>query len=195
MARPHPANILRAPGSLIIDPVDPTLPYPYGGTLVGETRAVVLTQLGTGFRVQCEGLGEASDILEADGRWALSCFVRGWDDDAVQLLLPDGWAAGSSTQHAVFSYPAMARPGSSALGRARQVLYAPQNIEDAPAVVLYAGVPDWTDNAALAWARTEELGLPLVFEAFRDSTGRMLQVGRLADLSLGSTQAMGGMGM
>ena len=88
MAAGNASRILRAPGRLVVGPTDLRLSYPYGGTEVGKTRLVTLSSLGAGFRVECEGLGgEPSDILEAPAHYVFSCYLRGWDDDALEKFL------------------------------------------------------------------------------------------------------------
>lgn len=179
------SRVLRVPGRLVIDPTDLTDDFPHGGTLVGRTRLVVLKPLANPFRVESEGLGgDASDVLEGSNHYVFACFLRGWDDDAVALLLPDGYTQGSVTGHAVFSSPGLNAPGRSALGRARTLLYVPDNPVDAPAVLIHRGVANWGDGAELALQRQTELGLPLVVECVRAADGRILDLGRLPDLTL-----------
>lgn len=185
MAAGNASRILRAPGRLVVNPSDLSLAYPYGGTEVGKTRLAVLQSLGTGYRVECEGLGgEASDILEGPARYVFSCFLRGWDDDAVETLFADNHVAGDVSGHAVLREPFARISGSSALPRAVSLLYVPDDPINAPACLIYRGVPDFSDGAELAWQRGEELGIPLAVECVRGVTGKIVEVGRLADLSL-----------
>lgn len=178
------AQVIRGSGRLVVGPTNLSAAFPYGGTEVGKTHSCALLPLGTGFRVLDEGLGEASNVLEASNEYVFTCFVRGWDDDAVQLFLSDGQTQGSTTKHRTWSAPGSVTPGASALGRALKVLYVPDDTTHVPAVLIYRGVPQWQDGATLAWQRGEELGIPIALDCIRNSANRILSVGRLADLTL-----------
>lgn len=185
MVAGNASRILRAPGRLVVNPSDLTVAYPYGGTEVGKTRLVTLTSLGTAYRVECEGLGgEPSDILEAPARFVFSCFLRGWDDDAVEHFFADNFVQGAKTGHSLIREPGLRVGGSSALSRAVSLLYVPDDPIHAPACLVYRGVPDWNDGAEIAWQRNEELGIPLAVDCVRGTTGKIVEIGRLADLSL-----------
>ena len=185
MAAGSASRILRAPGRLVAAPTDLSLAYPYGGTEVGKTRLVTLTSIDTTFRIECEGLGgEPSDILEGPQRFIFTCFLRGWDDDAVRHFLSRNYVQGDQSGHAVFRAPNSRFGGASALGRAVSFLYVPDDPVHAPACLVYRGIPDWSDGAEVAWQRGEELGIPLAVDCIRGATGKMVEVGRLADLSL-----------
>jgi len=188
MAAGNATRVLRAPGKLIVNPSDLGLDYPYGGTEVGKTKLVVLTSHGTGLRVECEGLGgEPSDILEAPANYVFACMLRGWDDDAIATLFSDNAVAGGGavSGHALFREPHLRVGGSSALSRSVSLLYVPDDPVHAPSVLIYRGVPDWSDGAEAAWQRGEELGIPLAVECVRGATsGKILEVGRLVDLTL-----------
>jgi len=180
-------RIIRAPGTIIAAPTDLSDAAgtgEYGGTIIGSTRAVVLLPLGEPFQIECEGLGEFSDVLEGDNRYVASFFLRGWDRAAVQVLLSGGYAQGATTQNAVWSEPGTKTPGQSATDRASKWLYAPDDTANHPALLLYAGIPDFADGSEMAFQRTEELGLGIAVECLRDSSNRILSMGHLDDLSL-----------
>jgi hypothetical protein len=182
MAAGNVMRTIRAPGRLIADPTDLRVDYPYGGTELGLTRAVIVQPIGSPFRVESEALGEATDILEANNRWVVGFFLRGFDDDAISLLLSDFADVGAVTGHTHIRVPNRARPGASGLRRARKMLYVPDDPVHVPAVLVFRGVPDFEDGAQLAFQRGEELGLPMAVECMRDDQGRILEIGRLADL-------------
>lgn len=176
--------MLRAPGQLVVNPTNLGLAFPHGGTRVGSVRLVALTVAGQGFRVESEALGEATDVLEGPNRYVFACFLRGWDDDAVRLFLADNYRQGAVSGHAVFSEPGDSVPGSSALGRAARILYVPDDPVHAPALLIHRGVPDWSDNAEVAWRRRDELGIPLAVECIRSAAGKIVEIGMIADLTL-----------
>jgi len=182
MAAGNVMRTIRAPGRMVADPVDLRVDYPYGGTELGLTRAVIVQPLGSPFRVDSEGLGEATDVLEGPNRWVVGFFLRGFDDDALTLLLSDYTDKGAVTGHAHMKVPNRAKPGASALTRARKLLYVPDDTIHVPAVLVFRGIPDFEDGAQLAFQRGEELGVPMAVECLRDNQGRILEIGRLADL-------------
>lgn len=178
------SRTIRAPGRLIANPTDLSDSPTYGGTELGKTRAVALLPLGSSYRVECEGLGEASDILEGDNNYVFSCFLRGWDRDAIEVLFAGGYAEGGTTKHAVWSEPGTRTAGQSALGRAAIFLFVPDDTIHVPAALIYSGVSDFADGAELAFQRDEELGLEVGIVCMRSAAGKILSVGRIADLSL-----------
>lgn len=184
MAAGNASQVIRAPGRLIVAPTALNIPGVYGGTEIGLTRACVLQPMGSPFRIECEGLGDASDMLNRPLRYVFSCFLRGFDDNALALLFPDFVDVGTISGHAVYSAPGSKVPGTSALSRGRTFLYVPDDTINVPAVLIHRGIPDWSPGAALAFQRQDELGVPLTIECLRNSSGNSLSVGRLVDLSL-----------
>lgn len=184
MAASSAARIIRAPGRLVADPTNLTVAYPHGGTELGLVRLVIVQPLGSPFRVESEGLGEATDVLDGPEHYVFGCMLRGWDDDAVQTCLADHYTAGAISGHALFSAPGNAHPGGSAIPRAHAFLYVPDDVVNVPAVILYRGIPDWSDGAEMAMQRGDELGLAISIECLRNDDGHILQIGRMADLSL-----------
>ncbi len=179
------SRVLRAPGTIVINPTEAlTGTYPFGGTEVGKANLCALQPMEEQLRLVWEGTGETGEILEGPNRWIFACFLRGWDDEAIRLLMPDGWSIGDRSQHSVFSAPGLNLAGLSALSRAVKLLYVPEDPVHVPAILIYSAVPDWQNGAELAFRRSDELGLPMSFECVRDVESRILKVGRLVDLEL-----------
>lgn len=180
------SRVIRAPATVVVNPTSLTAGSSgdYGGLIVGTTRAVALVPLGEPYRVECEGLGEYSDVLEGNNRYVASFFLRGWDRAGVQHLLAGGYSEGATTRNAVWKAPGTKTPGESAVDRARVWLFAPEDPEAHPGLIIRSGIPDFTDGAQLAFQRQEELGLNMAIECLRDSSSRILDMGRLADLTL-----------
>lgn len=175
----NPCTVIAAPTSLTAGATGE-----YGGSIIGSTRAVELVPLGTPFRVECEGLGEFSDVLEGNNRYVAGCFLRGWDKAAVQNILAGGYAAGATTGNARWSVPGSRTPGQSAVGRALVWLFAPDDPEIHPALIIRAGIPDFSDGARVAFQHGEELGLAFTIECLRNGSGATIDMGLLADLTL-----------
>jgi len=185
MAAGNPARIIRAPGKLVVNPTDLTTAYPYGGTEVGLTKTVVVKPQGNSYLVSSEGRGEISDFLEADNRWVVGFYLRGFDDDALLLLHPDFAEVGEVTGHTSFRVPARAVPGASALPRARKLLYVPDDPINTPALLVYRGIPDFENNSDISFQRKSEFGMAMAVECLRDEQNRILEIGRLADMPPG----------
>jgi hypothetical protein len=179
------SRVLKVPGRLVANPQDLGQAFPYEGTQIGLVRSIVVQSIGLGFRVESEGLGAVSDVLTASQRHVMSCFLRGWDDDAISLLLPGHYTEGDVSGHARLDIPGPGtQPGASALSSAPSLLYVPDNPIDAPALLVRRAVVEWGDASEIAFARGSELGIPLTVECVQDATGTSLQIGRLVDLTL-----------
>ncbi len=186
MATGNSAKIVRAPGRLVVNPTTnlATGSFPNGGWAVGHVSQCRVQPLGTTLRVFSEALGEYTDLIEGNRRWVFSCFLRGWDDDAIERLLSDGYERGPATQHSSFAVPGNHEVGTSALGRAVRLLYVPDAPERVPAVLIYRAIPEMADGAEMLFQRNAELGIPLAFECLRDDDGRILHVGLIHDLPI-----------
>ncbi len=185
MAAGNVARILRGPGRLVIGPTNLSNAYPYGGTEVGKTTLCALQSFGTPFRVESEGLGEAIDILEGNKRFVFGCFLRGWDDDAVDKFnSSSNYSAGGTTQHAVLKEPGSKVPGETAIGRAVILLYVPDDLIHVPALLIYRGIATWPEGEDIKFQRGAELGIALTVDCLRDGNNLIYSMGRFADLSL-----------
>ena len=184
MAAGSVTRILRIPGRLVINPTSLAVAYPYGGTEVGYVNRVAVQNLGAGFQVKSELLGEPTDILESGNRYLAACFLRGFDDDAVELLFSDHHSTGSVSGHANLSVPGNNKPGASALDRAKRILYVPDGLLDAPALLIHRGVPGWPETGEVAFQRGEEFGFPLTIDCVRTTNGNILDIAPFADLTL-----------
>lgn len=185
MVRSDVARIVRAPGRLIVNPVQEfaTGQFPFGGAEIGRANACALTPMGKPYVVEYESTGNIGDILEASHRWLFTCFLRGADDDAMEQLLGD-WTTVGETQHRRFEVPGSNAPGASALPRAVRLALIPDDTIHSPGIVIYRAVPILTDGVKVAFTRSDEFGWSLAFECVADDTGRTLQVGRIADLDI-----------
>lgn len=183
------ARIMRAPGRIIINPTTAfaTSAYPHGATEIGFARACALSSLGVPFPIQNEALGSPTDILEPDQNYRFACVLRGWDDDAVQLMMAGGYAAGATSQHAVYAEPSNV-PGQSTItspnDRSVILAYIPDDVLNVSGLLIYRGIPYWTEGSSIDFQRTNELTLSLTVDCMRDGSGSILKIGRMADLVL-----------
>ena len=180
------SRVIRAPGTVIVSPSSLTAGATgtYGGSILGTTRAVALVPLGRPYPVECEGLGELSDVLEGNRRYVVNFFLRGWDKAAVANLLSGGYTEGSVSRNAVWKAPGTKTPGESATARSAVWLLVPDDTNAHPALIIRAGIPDFADGAELAFQHTEELGLNVTIECLRNGANQILDMGFLDDLTL-----------
>jgi hypothetical protein len=66
------------------------------------------------------------------------------------------------------------------------LVYVPDDPVHVPGLLIYRGIPDLIDGAELAFQRGSELGIEMRVQCLRDTTGKIVKVGRLADLELGA---------
>jgi len=186
MAAGNVSRIIHGPGRLVVNPSTNlgTTAYPHGGTEIGKTNLCAIQSLGTSFRVEYESLGEAGDILEANNHYVFACFVRSWDDDAVEHFLAGGHEGGVATQHAMFHAPGTKTPGETSLDHSISILFVPDDVIHVPGILIYNGIPEWAEGVEIAFQRGSELGIPLTIDCLRDAYGNILRIGRLADLLL-----------
>ncbi len=179
-------RLLRIPGKVIAAPTSLTAGATgeYGGTIIGSTRAVALVPLGRPYVIQCEGRGEASDVLEADKRWLVNFFLRGYDQGAVSNLLAGGYTEGSVTKNAVWQEPGTKTPGQSSGARGLVWLIVPDDTQHHPALIIRSGIPDLAEGTEFAFQRREEFGITVSIECLRNASNQIFDLGHLADLTL-----------
>lgn len=180
------ARTLRVPGQLVVGPTEEFAggTFPYGGKPIGRARMCVLRPSGEPLRVPYESTGEIGEILDPGQNWTFACFLRGADDEAIELLLGGNTSPGDRTGHPKIVIPGDRFAGRTALGRSVSIAYVPEDLAHGMAMIVYRAVPLWADAAELEFRRSAEFGIPLTFECLRDSQGRIAQIGRLHDLDL-----------
>jgi len=186
MAAGSASRIINNPGKLVVGPTNAFDggTYPYGGTEVGYVKAVALRNLGVAFAVMAEGLGEFNDILEPNNDYEFAFFLRGWDDDAIQKFMSSGYVAGGVSQHSLWNAPGSLTPGQTSLGRGITVVYVPDDTLTQPAVMVYNFIPSWDTDSDIAFARQDPMGVPISGKCLRNSSGNIIRIGHLPDLSL-----------
>ena len=186
MATVSAARTIRAPGRIVVNPSGnlATGTFPYNGRVIGRAKGCVLRPLGTRFAIENEALGEVTEILEENNRYTFACMLRGWDDDALELLRPGNYLRDAASQHAMLEIPGTALPGQSAIQYGVVLLFVPDDYERVPGVLLYRAIPDWQEGAELALQRATELVLPMVFDCLRNDDGRILTMGLIQGMLL-----------
>lgn len=184
MATPSPRRLLFAPGRLVANPSSLATTFPYGGTALGSSRAVILKSYGAYYPVTAAELGgEPVEYLERAAVWGCQAFLRGQDDDAIAALFPNT-AAGTTTQHRVISEPGSNKAGFRVSARSLVLLFVPDDLTRADAWLLYRALPLLSEPTEIHQSAKEEYGFPALFMGIRDSSARVLSQGRIEDLSL-----------
>jgi hypothetical protein len=184
MATPAARRLLRAPGRLVAGPSSLSGSFPYGGTALGASRAVILKSYGAYYPVTAAELGgEPVEYLERGEIWGCQAFMRGADDDALAALFPNT-AAGATTQHKVVSGPGTNKAGFRVSARSVVLLFVPDDITRAPAWILYRACPMPAEPTDIQQSAKEEYGFDARFMGIRDTSSRVIAIGRLEDLSL-----------
>lgn len=183
MAVGRAADTLYSPGRLVVDPTSFAGSFPYGGTAIGRHVELRIFSFGNPVRIESEGLGEASDILYPTNEHVATFGLRGFDDDAVELLFAGNYQAGATTGHSVINIPGSASPGQSMLANAVGLLFVPDDTNRNPAVMVYRGAPYLPDGAEIPLQRSREFLLPVGVQCLRNAAGNTIEVGRIADLT------------
>ena len=135
---------------------------------------------------ESEGLRQALDIRPGD----LVLFGAGERDRVnttlgrIRLLagkLADAMLA--ETDRFLKAQLGTARPKLADITQAT-VSYVPDDVASVPRLVLYRAIPGWTGGAEMQFGRQTELGIPISLICLRDSSARILQIGRVADLPI-----------
>lgn len=178
------SRILHAPGKLYAGTTNTTGPAPYGGTPLGKVQQLGFISVGTGVPVPSEGKGGFIDVIEPTNEHLLVFRLRGADDDALRLLFGGNFVAGPVSGHSRFTVPGPATPGDSALGRAVQLTYVPDDPVNVPAVVAYRCVAYVADSEPIPFSRSVEFEIPVAAMLIEDSRGLTADIGRLVDLTI-----------
>lgn len=186
MGNPLTHRIMRCSGRLIFSPQDETnADGKWGGTVLGSTEAFSIQSLGEQYEIEGEGIGRPTDILEADRRYACGCALRSWDDDMVTQLMTDGdVTTGAVTGRKMWTGPGTSiTPGESALGRAVVLLWAPDDYNHLPGVLVYNAIPQVSPGFEIQFGKAVETIIPFAARAFSSSSGQAVQIAMVRDMT------------
>ena len=180
-ARAH--RVTRAPGRLVLNPIDLSKAYPHDGTGLGMTRDVAWHPHQENFEVIAEEYACVVEAAYVGESGVLSCVVREMDNDLLATVFVDT-VVGATTGRNVVQQRVTTedvRPGQLLDGVA--IYFSPDN-KLHHGVLLYRAVPMLDAAAAINYRLDEDIGLAVVFRATPDATGRPFQVGPREDLTL-----------
>ena len=178
---------IRAPGRMVVNPTEVFKggTFPYGGVEVGKTSELAYVPLGTAMNVWYESTGSIGAVLEPSKEMIVTCFMRGWDDDAVEKLFAKNSFIGANSGHAGFEEGGSTTPGEDASPRALKIVYVPEDTLHVPAMMMYAAIPWWIEGGTqVPFQRSETLGIPMAFQCLDNGAGLFVRIARLIDISL-----------
>lgn len=179
MAAPSPTQILFAPGKLYLNPTTLAGSPPYGGTAIGEVKAVACRPNVKHLAVTAEEYGgETVEMIAPGEGWVLAAILRLWDADVLPKLF--GSVSGS-----VVSYPGSVRAGRLLSANAVKLLFVADAPLVAPSVIFYRAIALPEETAAWSMEIPTEFGVPMIFYAIRDAAGtKAVAQGLLASLTI-----------
>jgi hypothetical protein len=188
MSTAYADEIKRIPGTLVVNPTDLSLAYPYGGTVLGVVRAIeidlgqrvrmVVDEGGGGGHVQGIRLGQAS---------ALHAVLRSWDKDMVSALFPNTTVVeGLPLQLNQEFGSGVQPPGVFAtdVSATVKLLFAPTAPLHHEGFLLYRAFPHAQEAARMQASLTKEIGVAVSFMGLPDDSTRRHAVGFLERMTL-----------
>lgn len=177
-------NVLHIPGRLIAAPTDLTIASPFGGTELGMASDVIFRPNLRRKEIRAEEFGgEITDFVKTGQAPQLGMFIRGFDEDMI-LKVFDGSSKSTLTGKPQIDYPTDAAPGTLASATGIVLLYAADNTEDHPSILLYNALPLIEEVTEIKFSIKDEFGIPVLFYGVRDATNRIYQMRLLEDLVL-----------
>lgn len=184
MATANPGDIIHVPGRLIKDPTDLTAPPLFGGTALGIVSEVIWKPNLRRREIRGEEHGgEIMDHIQAGQSPMLGCFVRGFDKNMWPLIFEDVTIS-TKTGKPQVDYPGVTRAGTLASDNSFKLLYAPENTEDWPGILLYNTYALVEETAQIRLSWKDEFGIAVIFQGIRDATERISQMRLLEDMVL-----------
>ncbi len=175
MALARADNILRIPGRLIAAPTDLTIPSPFGGTELGMASDIIWRPNQRRKEIHGEEYGgEIVDFVKTGQAPQLGMFIRGFDEDMI-LKVFEGSSVSTKTGKPQVDYPTDEAPGTLASATGFKLLYAPDNTEDHPGILLYNAVALLEEVSEIRFSRKIEFGIAVLFYGIRDATNRIYQ--------------------
>lgn len=182
MGAPDATKVWRAPGTLVINPVNTTGPT-YGGTILGIAHAARLVLRTVEDEVDAEEYGgEVTETVFLRREVRALVLIRGWDNDAITTLFGNTTLP-ASTKRLITEPGATHAAGDLGTSRAVKLLFAPNDARQ-PAWYLPRALPQLEETDELNWSIANELNLAAVFRGVRNAAGVTHQIGLLTDMTL-----------
>jgi hypothetical protein len=181
MSAGNPKDLLYVPCELIAAPTDFTAASPYGGTRLGLVAEMDFQIAPQVYYIRDEAWGGAiTDGILAAEPCALTCYLRTWDDDAIQKVFRDTTATGADGKRLIRNHldtSATSRPGRLLSADGFRLAVCPLDPEHHPFLVIYnaVGVPE--EEARLRFSQAKPMEFPLAFRGIPDSSFKVYQFG------------------
>jgi hypothetical protein len=176
MATADVRTVLRIPSKLCANPTDLTGTFPYGGTALGLTARAAFRPKALYSPITAEEHGGlVVDGLYCGEQAMLTCFLRGWDSDAIATCFPNTSIGGVTGRRYIRYEPGVSgqnRAGYRLSNLAIKLFLSPEAGQYAPGVLIYSAVPQWDEGAEIALRDTQEATLPIVFLCLPSTAGR-----------------------
>lgn len=188
MATPDARSILRVPSRLCFSPANLSNDYPHGGTAMGVVARMAFKPGITTSEIIAEEFGNTSvEAVYCGENAVFACYLRGWDNDALQKMFPNTTLGASSGNRYARYEPGVSgqnRPGMTLSDLAVSLFVSPDSPDHHPGLLIYRAVPMLEETAELAFRSPAELGFPAVFRCCPDTSGRVYNMGWRKDLTL-----------
>lgn len=176
------------PCELIAAPTDFTTTSPYGGTRLGLVAEHEF-QIGPSvYYIRDEAWGGAvTDAILAAEPVAFTCFLRSWDNDAIQRfchLTAAGTVTGNRVIKGSLAAADTVRPGRLLSADAFRLALCPLDPEHHPFLVIYSAMGVAEESARLRFAQSKALEFPLAFRGIPDSAFKTYQCGFRRDIAV-----------
>ena len=186
MGTPDARQALKVPGRLCWNPTDLTGTYPFGGTALGLMRGHELEILPRRHPLTAEERGGMTvDHVYLGDEYRFAAILLAWDLDLVPALMLDGDVGGTTGQASLAPnvVTGSSVPGSL-LSDQSGVLYFSPNADQHPGVLFYRALPMFADRGSVSFNLAREFGIPYVWHATPDDTGRTVAVELRQDMTL-----------
>lgn len=174
-------------GYLCSGPTDLTLPFPHGGTALGEVRDMefrwgIRTRFVTAEEYGGQIVAGIPYVGQSD---VLACVLRTWDDDALAAVFP--YTAVGVTGHRAIKVDVktdVVRAGGLDTARVAKICFSPSSPDQHRFIVLHRAMPLVDESARLQLRLDEEIGIAVVFRGLPDANGLVSSVALRKDVTL-----------
>jgi len=185
MATAVTRNILFMPGRLYKDPTDLSAAAPYGGTALGTTRNMQFRFNAEYKTVTAEEWGnQVVEIVYGGMSPVLGATLRQFDSAALGAVFLDMETGDPSGETVINIRADSDRAGTRMSTLSMKLLFVPRASVRQPSILLRDALPVVAEDAAIALAMHEEVGINVVWHARPDTSEDVAVIGRLVDLSL-----------
>lgn len=185
MSAPKVELIRHIPGRLIKDPTTRDSASPYGGTYLGMTRNIIVLIGYESHAIPDEATGgRPIDYTQGREYAYLTCFLRGFDDDAIRTFFPNtstGPVSGAAVIDGSVNGADRAGPLQSA--RAFKLLFEPTSPLHHEAVLFYNAIPRAIETGELALALNSEIGISVAVEGAPNVSGKTKKICKIEDMA------------